>query len=275
MPTASTSTRRPRNVSTQRIGDVRAAEDPRELREELAVRHRADDAHVEQAVVDDGPGRDHHPARVAAGVADGDEPRRAVPDGAVDRRRTEPARAVHRERAQHGGDVERRARGPLHAVRPPVRLGVEPGVRDGREPRGSSRRPTRRGRGRSATSAPCVEERERVERAAAVDPEVSREVVPRTGRDDRQRAAGLGRDAGERGHGPVAAARDDTVTAVECRRGPPAGRRRRRAPTWTVTPRAASASPSGEQPACPAPPGGRVDDRRPAARRAGCVRRLA
>ena len=78
-------------------------------------------------------GRDVHAARVRGAVADRDEPRAHLVRLAVDGE-PERMRLVHRQRAEHGGDVERGAGEPLDGVGPPVGFGVEARRSDARVP---------------------------------------------------------------------------------------------------------------------------------------------
>src|SRR5438552_778676 len=82
-----------------------------------------------------------------------------------------------------------RAARPLHAVGPAVRLRVEAGVRDGGEPAdGRSGRVAAPGQLGSAevdrSDLPGLEERDRVEPVAAIETEVTGEVVAGTGGHD-------------------------------------------------------------------------------------------
>ena len=144
--------------------------------------HLADHGDVEQAVVERRARRDVHPAAVRRAVADRDEPRAQLVRLAVDGE-PERVRLVDGERAQHGRDVERGAREPVHGVGPAVRLGVE-------ARRGHARVPAAVDAAEVDDAVVAVLERaERVERMLRVVAEPAREVVAGAGRA-RSRACG-------------------------------------------------------------------------------------
>ncbi len=99
------------------------------------------------------------------------------------------ARPVGRQRAERGRDVERRAGQVADTVGPTIRLGVEPGVGDGGEPR---LHPVCR------TRSPEVDVRDDARRngaggnhEVAGDAEMAREVVARTQRQHTEHASAL------------------------------------------------------------------------------------
>ncbi len=248
------------------MADVGALEDLGEVEQELATRHRADDRDVEEPVVETGRGRDAHPARVGRTVAHRDQPGFRLHRLAVDRD-PEPVGLVDREGAQHGRDIEGRARQPSHGVGPAVRLRVE----------------ARRGHARvpapvhpAEVDDAIVAARDHVERrqrALRVVAEHAGEVVPGPGRRDRKSPAGVGGDTGHLGDQAVAATREQVVALVG-RRTCELGRRTRLGGDVQFDPgRPGRAFELGKQLLGAAPTGHRIDDRRPRHGRKLSVRR--
>ena len=193
---------------------MRAAEDPGEDAEQLEPRERRGDEHVEQPVVDDGVGREPHPAADARGVADRDEHGVEVPGVPVDRHPVAPCMEAG-DLEQHRHDVPRRAGETRHAVRPLVDEGVEPGREHADEPaaRADPDGVDRRGRRRTVGER-RHDARHGGGRIVVREAEAAGHVVAGARRDDADRDGRLGEGVDRRVQRAVTPDHDDGVGRV-------------------------------------------------------------